>query len=260
MQSGMAKGVLLDIAGVLYDGDHQIDGAARAVSQLREAGLPIRFLTNSTRTPKRLIFEKLAAFEITNDKSEIVTPAEAACAWLRQEGYSPHLLVHPDLTEDFSETPSGGPVAVVVGDAGRHFTYERMNAAFRCLMDGAPLIALAANRVFRDSDGELSMDAGAFVKALEYSSSKSAFLLGKPSPDFFLAGARSMNLELSEVVMIGDDAESDISGALVAGAAAGILTRTGKYHAGDENRFERRPTRLVANVAEAVDAVLAKVQ
>ncbi|WP_217362393.1 TIGR01458 family HAD-type hydrolase [Ruegeria arenilitoris] len=259
MQGTMAKVVLLDIAGVLYDGDHLIDGALCAVSQLRESKLPIRFLTNSTRQPKRLIFEKLAAFKITNDKSEIITPAEVACVWPRQKGYSPHLLVHPDLIEDFLETPSGRPVAVVVGDAGLHFTYERLNAAFRILMDGAPLIALAANRVFRDSDGELSMDVGAFVKALEYSSAKSAFLLGKPSPDFFLAGAHSMNLELSEVVMIGDDAESDISGALVAGAAAGILTQTGKYHPGDENRFDPGPTLLVADVAEAVGSVLTKV-
>ena len=52
------------------------------------------------------------------------------------------------------------------GVPGGSFTYERLNAAFRLLNAGAPFIALAANRVFKDDDGALSMDAGAFVEAL----------------------------------------------------------------------------------------------
>ena len=52
---------------------------------------------------------------------------------------------------------------------------------------GAPLLALAHNRVFRDTDGFLSLDAGAFVAALEYASGKQAILLGKPSKAFFKA-------------------------------------------------------------------------
>lgn len=252
----MVNGVLLDIAGVLYDGEQPIDGASGAITKLREAELTIRFITNSTRQPKRLILEKLAKFNIDAEETEVMTPAEAARAWLRRKGYSPHLLVHPNLTEDFADIPKGGQVAVVVGDAGHHFTLESLNDAFRHLMDGAPLIALAANRMFRDSDGELSLDAGAFVKALEYSSGVSALLLGKPSPDFFRAAASNMSLELSEVAMIGDDAESDISGALEAGVSIGILTRTGKFRSGDDTRFQPRPTFLAVDIAEAADIVL----
>ena len=56
------------------------------------------------------------------------------------------------------------------GVPGGSFTHERLNAAFRLLNAGAPFIALAANRVFKDDDGALSMDAGAFVEALRFSS------------------------------------------------------------------------------------------
>ena len=252
----MALGVLMDIAGVLYDRDQALPGAIESVLRLHAEDIPVRYLTNSTRRPKRRIIEKLTSFGITVKTSEVLTPAEAACNWLRREGYAPHLLVHPDLEEDFLDTPTTDRVAVVVGDAGPYFTFDRMNAAFRTLMQGAPFLALAANRVFSDADGELSLDAGAFVRALEYSSGKCALLLGKPSPEFFQAGARSMGCELSDVVMIGDDAESDISGAVSAGIQRCILVKTGKYRDGDEERYPNPPSFVAADAAGAIDVLL----
>ncbi|MGI9394900.1 MAG: HAD-IA family hydrolase, partial [Boseongicola sp.] len=187
---------------------------------------------------------------------EVLTPAEAACSWLRRARYAPHLLVQPDLEEDFLDIPKSDRVAVVVGDAGPYFTFDRMNAAFRMLMDGAPFLALATNRVFSDADGKLSLDAGAFVRALEYSSGTSALLLGKPSPEFFLAGANSMGCSLSEVVMIGDDAESDISGAISAGIQKSVLVKTGKYRSGDEERYPNAPSFVARDAQDGVGYVL----
>ncbi len=249
----MSKGVLFDIAGVLYQGDKPLAGAVEAVSTIRDTGLPVRFLTNSTRRPKRVILDKLEGFGIDADPEEILTPAAAACAWLEENGLAPHLLIHPDLEEDFAKCSKSGPKAVVVGDAGRYFTYERLNAAFRLIQDSAPFLALASNRVFRDTDGELSLDAGAFVRALEYSSGTNALLFGKPSPAFFHSAAQSMGLEPAEVTMIGDDADSDIAGAVKAGLRAAILVRTGKYQTGDEARYEPRPTATADGVRAAVE-------
>ena len=248
----MGLGVLMDIAGVLYDGDYAIPGASSALSEIRDDGIPVRFLTNSTRRPKRMIVETLRSFGMPVAKEEILTPAEAACVWLRQEGHAPHLLVHPDLEEDFTDAPSSGPTAVVVGDAGPYFTLERMNAAFRELDGGAPLLALAQNRVFRDTDGLLSLDAGAFVAALEYASQKKAILLGKPSKTFFEAGAQSMGLPMREMVMIGDDAENDVAGAISAGLGGGVLVQTGKFREGDETAFHPAPSFAASNLSEAV--------
>lgn len=252
----MASGLLLDLSGVLYEGDKAIDGAVEAVALLRAINLPVRFLTNSTRQPKRMILRKLKMMGFAIDASEVLTPAEAACDWMQKERFSPHLLIHPDLEEDFAQLPKSERLAVVVGDAGQYFTYDRLNAAFRSLADGAPFLALAANRVFKDADGELSLDAGAFVRALEFSSGTVPILLGKPSPDFFMAGVRSMECEPQDVVMIGDDAESDIAGALRAGIGTGILVRSGKYRIGDEERYEPNPSAVVQGIEEAVARLL----
>jgi ribonucleotide monophosphatase NagD (HAD superfamily) len=51
--------------------------------------------------------------------------------------------------------------------------------------------------------------------------------------------------------MIGDDAESDIAGAMALGCR-GILVRTGKYRPEDEARITPAPDAVVADLTEAV--------
>lgn len=252
----MVKGVLLDISGVIYEGDRALPGAADAVARLRDAGLPLRFLSNSTRSPRRRLVDKLTAMGVSFDPAELFTPAGAVCRWLEETGHRGHFLIHPDLAEDFETAPQQGPKAVVLGDAGPFFTYEALNAAFRVLAGGAPFLALAVNRVFRDADGALSLDAGAFVHALEYASGVQAQVFGKPAPGFFGAAAADMGLTLGEVAMVGDDAEADVAGALSAGCAAAYLVRTGKYRAGDEATATPAPTATVDDLAAAVECIL----
>ena len=267
----MPHGVLIDLSGVVYSGSALLPGAVEAMKRLEAAGLPYRFLTNTTRRSLRAIHDQLSGFGLGSglaafsdaksvptfaenasavDRAHIVTPA--AVSWLDQHGHAPHLLIHPDLEENFAACRKDGPEAVVVGDAGRFFTYERLNAAFRLLHAGAPFIALAANRVFKDDDGALSMDAGAFVEALRFSSGAEPILMGKPAPAFFQSAAASMGLGLADVAMIGDDAEADVSGALEAGAGMATLVKTGKYRQGDEERAALRPTTVVAGISEVV--------
>jgi HAD superfamily hydrolase (TIGR01458 family) len=147
--------------------------------------------------------------------------------------------------------------AVVVGDAGEAFHYASLNRAFRELIDGAVLIALAKNRSFKDDDSSLSLDAGAFVAALEFATQRTALVLGKPAPGFFEAALASMDCPPKRAVMVGDDAEADVAGALRAGLGGAVLVRTGKYCHGDEERFDPPPTVTVESLSAAADWIVA---
>lgn len=263
------RGVLIDLAGVVYDGDTALPGARDALARLRSSGRAIRFVTNTTRKTKPTIHADLLRIGIDVGLSELFTPVEAAANWLAAHGATPHLLVHPAIEGAFAKS-AGAETAVVIGDAENRFTYGALNAAFRKLNGGAEFLALAKNRVFRDADGELSLDAGAVVTALEYATGREAVVLGKPSADFFAEvvadmgaelgaelGAEMGGLALADVAMIGDDAESDVAGALRAGIGAGLLVKTGKYRPGDEARFDPAPTTTVADIAAAVDWIVA---
>ena len=247
----MIRAVLLDLAGVVYQGEQPLPGAVTAVGALRDAGLRLRFLTNTTRTPRRELLRRLEAMGVPIAQEELFTPAQAANVWLRAKKLSPYLLVHPALKEDFESLDGAKGEAVVVGDAGEAFTYPALNTAFRKLIAGAEFLALARNRTFKDIDGELSLDAGAFVTALEYSSRREATLLGKPAPAFFRSALAGTGSGGEEAVMVGDDAEADVAGALAAGIGSALLVRTGKYRQGDEEKVEPRPTQTVDDLAAA---------
>jgi HAD superfamily hydrolase (TIGR01458 family) len=252
------EGVLLDLSGVVYDGEQVISGSLSAISKLRAANFEIRFVTNTTRTPKKAICTKLAMMGLTLEERELFTPVEAARAWLIDNNCVPsELLVHSALSSAFTDLPDGDARAVVVGDAGDEFNYAGMNRAFRALLEGSELLALAKNRMFKDKDGRLSLDAGPFVQALEFASGKSALLLGKPSQDFFASALASIPCPLQRAVMVGDDADADVAGARTAGLGCALLVRTGKYRAGDERRFTPSPTAMVADLSEAADWILA---
>ncbi len=250
------EGVLLDLGGVVLEGEKALPGAPEALDQLRAAGVPLRCITNTTRRSRRQMLADLHAMGLDIGPDQLFMPAIAARTLLMEQGLKPHLLVHPNLEEDFvgTENATGG-VAVVVGDAADGFTYDAMNAAFRALMEGAAFYALAKNRAFKDADGELSIDAGAFVTALEYATRREATLLGKPAEGFFAAALSSLDLPAGEVVMIGDDAEADIAGAMDCGLQ-GILVQTGKYLPGDEGGIAPSPSALLSDFPTAVEWLL----
>lgn len=247
------KGVVLDIGGVLLDGVVPMPGAVQAVSRLRDAGMPFLLLTNTTRTCHAELLTRLldAGLDVRGD--QLLTPAVMARDWLVEHGLRPMLLIHPGLSADFSGLSGHDPQAVVVGDAGESFSYTTLNAAFRLLMQGVPLLSLSGSRFFREG-GELFLDAGPFVRLLEDASGVDALMMGKPGALFFQQAVTHLGLKPDEVVMIGDDAESDVGGACAAGLQ-GMLVQTGKYHPGDEDRLPPQ-ARLVRDVAEAVELVL----
>ncbi len=165
-------------------------------------------------------------------------------------------MIHPNLKAEFAEFGEGPYNAVLVGDGGEAFTYERLNCAFRLLLEGAPLLAMGNNRYFKERDG-FSLDVGPFVTALEYAADVRATILGKPAPDFFRAAIADLGCKADEVMMVGDDVAADVIGAVSAGLQ-GVLVKTGKYRPGDENQLKSTNANVLADVTAAIDWIIAQ--
>jgi len=252
----MIRGVLLDLSGVLYVGNKPLPGAIQAVQRLAAAGLPVRFITNTTRKTSDAILRQLANMQIHIRPDELFSAPIAAKDYLKKNSLNPYLLIHPNLEPGFSEYKQSSDInAVLVGDAGDGFTYDKMNIAFRYIRAGAAFLALGVNRYFRDGD-QFSLDAGPFVHALEFATAQSATVIGKPAVEFYMSAVHAMHCKPDEVVMVGDDVEADVIGAVSAGLQ-GILVRTGKYIKGDEGKLGKHAT-CVSDITEAVESILEK--
>ena len=224
------EAVLLDLDGVLYVEGELLPGAEEAVGRLRSKGLELRFVTNTTARSHPATLEKLRGFGIELEEGELVTPAALARRHCEErEHETVALIMNDEVKKDFAGLAQADENvdAVIMGDLGEQFGFAILNHAFRLVMDGAELVALQKNRFWLTEDG-LSLDAGPFVAAIEYATSRDAFVVGKPSEGFFEIVLGDLDAAAGAVAMVGDDVETDIGGALRAGLAA-ILVRTGKY-------------------------------
>ena len=130
------------------------------------------------------------------------------------------------------------------------WTDAHLQEAFGHLMAGAELVALSRDRFWHDGT-RLVMDCGGYVAALEHTTGKRAHVVGKPNAAFFEAAVASLggDIPAADVVMVGDDIDSDVGGAQRAGLQ-GWLVQTGKYDAARVAASEVRPDRVIASVGD----------
>jgi HAD superfamily hydrolase (TIGR01458 family) len=247
---------LIDLDGVVYEGERAVKGAAQAVAWFQDRGIPHLFLTNTTSRPRRALVDKLAGLGIQTDLDHVFTPPVAATRWLAERASGPVALFVPEATAaEFAATPrldpsvESGAAAVVLGDLGEDWDFHTLNRAFRLLMaEPRPaLVALGMTRYWRAADG-LRLDVAPFARALEHASGARAIVLGKPAPDFFRAGLSLLDCRPEEAALIGDDIVGDVQGAKRVGMR-GVLVRTGKFRESDL-AGEIRPDAVLDSIAE----------
>ncbi|CAN5644456.1 HAD-IIA family hydrolase [soil metagenome] len=229
--------VLFDIDGVLAVSWQGIPHASAAVRAVRDAGLPIRFVTNTTSRSAESITYALHAIDIEVHHGELLTAALSTARYIERSHPGANCLVlnSGEVGEDLEslqlvDDPTQADI-VVVGGAGPEFSYDALDHAFRALQHGATLIAMHRNMFWATSSGN-QLDAGAFVAALEAAAGVDAIVMGKPSPTFFAEALRSAGASPARTAMVGDDVHSDVLGAQRAGIV-GVLVHTGKYRPED---------------------------
>ena len=247
------KSFLVDLDGVLYVGKKPVEGARECLALMDDLGYDYRFVSNSTRRCRSSVAERLKGFGYDVSPERIFTPPLAAIQRMKRSGKkSCYLLTTGDVHLEFRDAGislSDEDVDfVVVGDAGRDFTFDRLNKALRLIIDGAQILALEQDRYWQESDG-LVLSTGPYVAALEYATGKKAELMGKPSPEFFQMALKDMGSLPDQAAMIGDDILTDVAGAQKLGME-GILVKTGKYREDLAKNSGVKPDLVLESLAE----------
>ncbi|EIN04251.1 hypothetical protein PUNSTDRAFT_55578 [Punctularia strigosozonata HHB-11173 SS5] len=229
------RAVLIDLSGTLHIGTSALPGAVAALQRLREARVPFRFCSNTSKESTADLVRKLRAMGFgvkskvvvgpegkEGGEEEVWTSLGAVKRMIEARGlHRPYFLLSPSAAEECSANlPSSDPNtpydAVVVGLAPAMFTYDNLTTAFRVLIgeEGQPSSASASasaststskpNIAFlathkakyvRTPDKQLSLGPGPFVAALEDASGAKAEVVGKSTKAFFESVIGSMNLD-----------------------------------------------------------------
>ncbi len=241
------KALFLDLSGVVWDGEELIEGAIETIEEARNRGLTLRFVTNTATRSSDELFRKCEKLKIPIEDGELFTAPTAARRYIERRGLHPYCLIHESIRPEFADLDGSEADCVLIGDARSDLHYESLNHAFRLCMDGAELIGIGLNRYFKDGE-VLSLDAGPFIRAVEWAANVEAVIMGKPSRAFFDQVVASTEFAAGDCVMVGDDIEGDVLGAEEAGLH-GVLVRTGKFSGGDEEKLTKG--------AEVIDSIAA---
>jgi HAD superfamily hydrolase (TIGR01450 family) len=197
------RGLVLDLDGVLVLKAKLLPGAAEALAELDERGMPWVVGTNMSLASRATLARELARGGLPVPAERMVTAASAAAAVARRRfGTAPLYVMGSEdamaefagltlLSHDQAAEPGVAAAAVIVGDAGDEFTTRNIQSAFRLLRGGAAFVAMHKNRWWITPDGVL-LDSGSYVAALEYATERRALVTGKPSRAFFGEAVRML--------------------------------------------------------------------
>lgn len=222
------RGFAFDLDGTIWAGPRLLPGAAELVADVRAAGLPVVFATNSSQKGARVVAPILARLGIPAEPREVVTAFDlAAGEVLRRMGPVPVLVLGNDDLSDSMAGVGHAPLpfdrweearAVVVG-VDPAFSYGRLRAASRAVAAGAAFFAVNMDARFPVSDG-FDPGCGALVEAVATAARVRPIALGKPHPAMFEEAVARLGCPAGSAAIVGDSQASD----MVGGKAAGMVT------------------------------------
>ncbi|MCU6791395.1 HAD-IIA family hydrolase [Paenibacillus sp. WQ 127069] len=228
------KGYIFDLDGTVYLGDTMIEGAALAISQLRDRGDKVVFLSNKPIAPRISYAEKLTKMGIPTSIHDVLNSSLIVARYLQRhvkQGQHVYVVGEEPICEELRLhgvplTDEGHKTDYVVLSWDRSFNYDTLNFVYQAVLRGAMVIASNPDSTCPLEDGTLP-DTGTFIAALEAATGRPVDLVvGKPSPIAAEAVLQHIGLDSSNCFMIGDRLETDIKMGNDAGMSS-VLVLTG---------------------------------
>jgi len=253
-------GLLIDAYGVLVDARGLLPGAAALLAELTRRGKPFTIVTNDASRSPATYVARFAGLGVAVAPECIVTSGGLLPGYFRDHGLAGARTAVLGTADSIAYVRDGGgvPIALAPGmeldalavcdDSGTPFV-DGIELAFSAVVRAVhagrvPALVLPnPDLIYPKGGGEYGFTAGAMALLVEAALARRfpardlRFAhLGKPAPHLFIEGQRRLGSR--NVVMIGDQLETDIAGARAAGIDAALLAGV--------SRWDREPTSSLA--------------
>ena len=244
------EGFLVDVWGVIHDGERLGEGVRDALVALSERGARICFLSNTSRLRGDVV-RQLVDFGIPRDAFvDVVSSGDvtrralvdgSGALWehlpsgmiravhLGSPSYVPWLGELGFKLVTFEDCDAGIDLIVATGVVNDETELKGLGAMLRPhAVRGVPLVCTNPDKWIPSSRG---LSRGPGVVAQTYAElGGPTFMYGKPHPPIYKAALERLGCTAERVVAIGDMVETDIVGASAASIAS-VLVTTGVHSA-----------------------------
>ncbi len=256
------RAFVIDMDGVLWEGDRPLPGLAEFFAALRARGLAFILATNNaSRTPEDYQ-AKLAGFGVRVDRDEVLTSAQAAALYLRARAPAGTRVfpigeagVRQALAEQgfvLTELYDVSARYVVVG-MDRGLSWDKLATATLNIRAGAVFVGTNPDRTIPTEHG-ITHGNGAVLAALQAATDAAPVIIGKPEPLMYRIALDRLGVEPAAAIAVGDRLDTDILGAGRAGLRS-LLVLSGVTTRPDLERSEIRPTWVMEDIREITRAL-----
>ncbi|MCR4422141.1 MAG: HAD-IIA family hydrolase [Spirochaetales bacterium] len=247
--------ILFDIDGVLEYQGKVFEGAIELVNSIRNEGIKVKFLTNSTLKSSKSATEKLIKRGFTVYTDEVITASFATAQYLKLlNPRSIWLLLAREGVEEFKDfiIDEENPEYVVIGDCRDSFNFNTMNKVLQKVMGGSKLIGMISELI-DSSLGTLELNVGSWVSMIERAANVKATYIGKPNKFVFDLILKNYDIDKKRVLMVGDRISSDIVGAKVSGIKS-CLVKQGEYSP-EHLKIKAKPDFTINSISELTKVI-----
>lgn len=248
------KGYLVDMDGTIYMGKEPIVAGRHFVEALQERGIPFLFVTNNTtKSPETVAARLKNEFDIHVPASTVYTASLATVDYMKDlnKGNRAYVVGEGGLEEAVREAgfimDDATPDYVVVG-LDSEVTYEKFVKATLAIQKGAVFIGTNPDKNIPTERGLLP-GAGALISLLETATQTEAIIIGKPKAIIMDKAAHILGLTKEEILMVGDNYETDIQAGIANGVDT-LLVTTGFTSKEAVPNLPQPPTYVLSSLDE----------
>jgi len=262
------RGFVFDLDGTLVLTDRRnstfapLPGAVAMTRWLASRGVPFVLFTNGTTKTADAYARALreAGFEL-NDKS-VLTPAVSAAELFARRGCRRVMALGNDglagpLREAGIEAvppARGRPVDAVLAGWYREFSMDALEAACEAVWQGARLYSCSQSVFFATAEGKALGTSRAICAMIRSVTGCRVEVVGKPSLHALRSAARRIGVRPTELAVVGDDPELEVTMAHRGGAlAVAVGTGVGTADAFARLPGGRRPHLMLPGVDELLE-------
>ena len=224
--AGQYDGFILDLWGVLHDGERPMAGAVDAVERLRQAGKRIVILSNAPRRAAGVI-RRISEIGIPRALyDELLSSGEATWRWLKdgqpagQRFYPIMAARDGNMREGLDLEPAPIEAADFILNTGVESSADKIEDFEAVLRKGAmrDLLMVCANPdLVVIHAGKQEICAGALAQRYEQLGGRVQYF-GKPHPPIYRDCLALLGIaERRRILAVGDSLRTDIAGANAAG-------------------------------------------
>jgi 4-nitrophenyl phosphatase len=243
------RGLILDMDGVLWEGDAALPGMPDFFRFLREREIRFILATNNASLTQSSYVNKLQRMGVAVRPEEILTSAMATAEYLKKiarPGERAYVIGEEGLIRAVESAglevtdPDAVDAHCVICGMDRNLSWNKLACATINLHHGARFIGTNGDVTFPTERG-IAHGNGAILAALTAASGVQPKIIGKPFPPLLRMAVKTLDLPKARIAVVGDRLETDILGAKNSGLKS-ILVLTGVTGWRDLKRSRIRPT------------------